>query len=118
MNRWEHLAGPRAAGLVIANMLTITSHVLYTWTKDAMRPTERPGRFPSALPLCQLRQPAGLDGPEKSSQGWQHADLGEDFRLERWLGGNRLPRRLRNQDGQRGVLADSIEVMHSQGGWQ
>ena len=107
------------AGLVIANMLTITSHVLYTWTKDAMRTDMNDqAAFPQHFPSANYVSPPGLTDPKKAARDGSMLILGEDFRLDGgWLGTGYLGVSAIKTTNV-GVLADSVEVMHSQGGWQ
>jgi hypothetical protein len=102
-------------GVVIANMLTITSHYMYTWTKDAMRTDMNdPTDFKSSIPANYTSPSLGPQAARDGSMMIQ----GLDFRLDGgWLGTGYLGISA-IKTANVGVLADSIEVMHSQGGWQ
>ena len=102
-------------GGVFANTLTLTGHIIYTWTQDAMRmdmnaasaPSDRP--FPADYVSPGLVN-AGRDGSMRI--------LGVDLRLDGgWLGDGYLGfSSIKTVNV--GVLSDTVEVMHSQGGWQ
>jgi hypothetical protein len=88
-------------GGVFANMLTLTGHYMYTWTNDAMR---------TDLNNSNGQPYAARDGNMRI--------LGVDVRLDgAWLGDGYLGFSSIKTSNV-GVLSDTIEVMHSQGGWQ
>jgi len=99
-------------GGVFSQVLTVTGHFMYTWTQDAMR--------------TDLNDPAAAQKPtDYVSPGLPYAAkdgrmriLGVDLRLDgRWLGDGYLGFSSIKADNV-GVLSDTIEVLHSQGGWQ
>jgi len=89
-------------GGVIANKWTITLHGMYAWTKDAMRTD------------MNLKGP---DIPTAARDG-SMTILGADLRLDGgWMGDGYLGySHIRAINV--GVLADTVEVLHSEGGWQ
>ena len=99
-------------GGVFAQVLTVTGHFMYTWTADAMR--------------TDLNDPNSAQKPmDYASPGLLYAAkdgrmriLGVDLRLDGgWLGDGYLGFSSIKADNV-GVLSDTIEVIHSQGGWQ
>ena len=102
-------------GGVYANILTLTGHVMYTWTMDAMRtdmnnPTAPADRaFPGNYITPALTK-AAKDG--------KMLIVGADLRLDGgWMGIGYLGYS-HVKTSNVGVLQDTIETMHSQGGWQ
>jgi hypothetical protein len=99
-------------GGVFAQVLTVTGHFMYTWTADAMR--------------TDLNDPNSAQKPPNyASPGLSYAAkdgrmriLGVDLRFDGgWLGDGYLGFSSIKTDNV-GVLSDTIEVLHSQGGWQ
>jgi hypothetical protein len=85
-------------GGVFANMLTLTGHAIYTWTSDAMR--------------------TDLNSSDSGKRDGSMRVLGVDLRLDGgWLGDGYLGFSSIKTTNV-GVLSDTVEVMHSQGGWQ
>jgi hypothetical protein len=100
---------------VIANMLTATLHGMYTWTKDAMRTDMNNATAPTDRAL-----PANYVSPAqpKAAMDGSMTILGLDFKLDGgWIGDGYLGFSY-IKAANAGVLQDTIEVMHSQGGWQ
>jgi hypothetical protein len=94
-------------GGVFAQVLTLTGHYMYTWTKDAMRTDMN--RIPE--------EQNGPGAPYAARDGSMRI-LGVDLRLDgRWLGDGYLGFSS-IKTANVGVLSDTIEVIHSQGGWQ
>jgi hypothetical protein len=104
-------------GAVYDNMLTLTGHVMYTWTMDALRTDLNSAN--------SQRVPPNYTSPDTTpvATGLHAKDghmliLGADLRLDGgWMGIGYLGYS-HIQAANVGVLQDSIEVMHSQGGWQ
>ena len=99
-------------GGVFAQVLTLTGHCMFTWTMDAMR--------------TDLNDPTSAQKPtDYASPGLSYAAkdgrmriLGVDLRLDGgWLGDGYLGFSS-IKTANVGVLSDTIEVLHSQGGWQ
>ena len=94
-------------GGVFAQVLTLTGHYMYSWTKDAMRTDI------NAIPEEQ----DGPGAPYAARDGSMRI-LGVDLRLDGgWLGDGYLGFSS-IKTGNVGALSDTIEVIHSQGGWQ
>ena len=102
-------------GVVFANMLTFTLHGLYTWTADAMRTDINAGnRLTDPANDTTLSSPAL---PNSAKDGSMRI-LGADLRLDGgWMGIGYLGLSSIKASNA-GVLQDSIEIVHSQGGWQ
>jgi hypothetical protein len=99
-------------GGVFAQVLTLTGHCMYTWTMDAMRTDLND-------PASALK-PTGYASPglPYAARNGRMRILGVDLRLDgRWLGDGYLGFSSIKTDNV-GVLSDTIEVIHSQGGWQ
>jgi hypothetical protein len=111
-------------GAVYANMLTLTLHFMYTWTKDAMRTnindkTDFPSSQADPGNDTTLSSPgSGLPDAKAATRDGSMRILGADLRLDGgYLGIGYLGfSSIKSQNA--GVLQDSIEVIHSQGGWQ
>jgi hypothetical protein len=109
-------------GLLWANMLTLTGHYMYAWTKDAMR-TSMNGQNsvpkPDTLPSPNDQSDTGWDGTYAiNARDGSMRILGADLRLDGgWMGIGYLGfSSIKCSNA--GVLMDAIEVIHSQGGWQ
>jgi len=102
-------------GAVYKEMLTLTGHVMYTWTMDAMRTDlNNPNSNPLSRPNAYASSPDGT-GTDKDGH---LLILGADLRLDGgWMGIGYLGYS-HNRAVNAGVLQDTIETMHSQGGWQ
>jgi hypothetical protein len=112
-------------GAVFMNMLTLTGHYMYSWTKDGMRtdwngegqviPDQTTGKETLTTPDGKM--------PWKGSANYNGRDgsmrvLGLDLRLDGgWMGDGYIGfSSIKSFNA--GVLSDAIEVIHSQGGWQ
>ena len=85
-------------GAVLAQMLALTGHYMQTWTNDALRTDTNTLTY------------AARDGRMRI--------LGVDLRLDGgWLGDGYLGFSS-IKTANVGVLSDTVEVIHSQGGWQ
>jgi hypothetical protein len=107
-------------GGVYANILTLTGHVMYTWTMDAMRtdmnymPVNATDPPNPHLPTANYTSPANT----AAAKNGKMLIIGGDLRLDGgWMGIGYLGYS-HVKTTNVGVLADSIETMHSQGGWQ
>jgi hypothetical protein len=107
-------------GAMYANMLTFTAHAMYTWTMDAMR-TDMNYTPVLATDPPNLRLPQNYKSPPSMNAAARDGNLlilGADLRLDGgWMGIGYLGY-AHNKAVNIGVLSDSIETMHSQGGWQ
>ncbi|HJX64337.1 MAG TPA: hypothetical protein VJ860_10360 [Polyangia bacterium] len=94
-------------GGVFAQVLTLTGHCMYTWSKDTKRTDIN-------------MMPAEQNGPgvPYAAKDGRMRILGVDLRLDGgWLGDGYLGfSSIKTANA--GVLSDTIEVIHSQGGWQ
>ena len=88
-------------GGVFANLLTLTGHFMYTWTNDAMR--------------TDLNN---SNGQSYAARDASMRILGVDLRLDGGWRGDGYLGFSSIKTTNVGVLSDTIEVMHSQGGWQ
>jgi hypothetical protein len=107
-------------GAVYKEMLTLTGHAMYTWTMDAMRTDlNNPNSAGTARPANYVSPPGDGSGTFAGSARDGHLlILGADLRLDGgWMGIGYLGYS-HNRAVNVGVLQDSIETMHSQGGWQ
>ncbi len=94
-------------GGVFAQVLTLTGHCMYTWTKDAMR-----------TDINAIPEEQGGPGAPYAARDGSMRILGVDLRLDGgWLGDGYLGFSS-IKTGNVGALSDTIEVIHSQGGWQ
>jgi hypothetical protein len=99
-------------GLVWSNMLTLTGHYMYTWTKDAMR-TGMNGVASAPDGKSTWANTKAVNAKDGSMQV-----LGVDLKLDGgWLGDGYIGfSSIKCSNA--GVLMDTMEVIHSQGGWQ
>ena len=114
------------AGLLWANMLTLTGHYMYAWTKDAMRTsmngTGGAGQAtvpkPNTLPEAPQLDSSWSGTSSVNARDGSMRVLGADLRLDGgWMGIGYLGfSSIKCSNA--GVLMDAIEVIHSQGGWQ
>ena len=103
-------------GVVFMNMLTLTGHYMYTWTKDAMRTSMNGvGTYtsPDDKPHTNWSDAKSMNARDGAMQV-----LGVDLRFDGgWMGDGYVG--FSSIKGQNvGVLSDTMEVLHSQGGWQ
>jgi len=102
-------------GAVYKEMLTLTGHAMYTWTMDAMRTDLN---NPSSNPLSRPKAYASSPDGSGTARDGHLLILGADLRLDGgWMGIGYLGYS-HDRAVNVGVLQDSIETMHSQGGWQ
>jgi hypothetical protein len=104
-------------GAVLMNMLTVTGHYMYTWTRDAMR-TSMNGGGVFMTPTDGKEHPNWSDAKSMNARDGAMRILGVDLKFDGgWMGDGYLG--FSSIKGSNvGVLSDTVEVLHSQGGWQ
>jgi hypothetical protein len=107
-------------GAVYMNMLTLTGHYMYTWTKDAMRTNANAalvaGPTSDTDPTLACKAPI-CTNLYNAADGSMRI-LGVDLKLDGgWMGDGYIGFSS-IKAANAGVLSDAIEVLHSQGGWQ
>jgi hypothetical protein len=106
-------------GAMYQEMLTLTGHAMYTWTMDAMRTDlNNPNSDVTGRPANYASPEAKTGAFAGSARDGHLLILGADLRLDGgWMGLGYLGYS-HNRAVNVGVLQDTIETMHSQGGWQ
>jgi hypothetical protein len=105
-------------GAMYQEMLTLTGHVIYTWTMDAMRTDLNSATTPADQVPANYASPDTTPPTGLGARDGHLLILGADLRLDGgWMGLGYLGYS-HDRAVTVGVLQDTIETMHSQGGWQ
>jgi hypothetical protein len=102
-------------GAIFSNMLTATAHLMYTWTMDDMR-----------VRLNGMNEVDGVSPEDNTWDGTKAINakngsmriIGLDLKLDGgWMGDGYIGfSSIKSKNAH--VLQDTVEVLHSQGGWQ
>jgi hypothetical protein len=112
------LAHAHVAG-IIDNAWTITLHAMYTWTKDAMRTDlNNPANHDDRAVPANYASPYDAASVPKEDRDGKMMILGADVKLDGGYLGDGYIGFSHITAANVGVLQDTVEVMHSQGGWQ
>ena len=102
-------------GAVFSNIFTLTGHFMYTWTADKMR-TSLNGQ--GDVPGVSSKDNTWTGTFSSNAKDGSMRIIGLDLKMDGgWMGDGYIGfSTIKAKNA--GVLADSIEVLHSQGGWQ
>jgi hypothetical protein len=101
-------------GAVVNNMFTLTGHYMYTWTKDTMRT----GMNGAGSDVTPDKSSTWANSKVNNAKDGSMQILGVDLKMDGGYLGDGYIGFSSIKCKNAGVLMDTIEVLHSQGGWQ